>query len=134
MELATWLKHQGHEPAFVLGPVELERGMEVQNFQLLHPMDLGQLQNTLANAQLVIGNDSGPMHLAGHMGCAGLTLFGPAAAEQWGPIGLFCLQADIPCSPCTQTGNISCAHSVCMEHITMAMVKEALSSHVMEGK
>lgn len=127
-QLADWLVARGYVPSFVLGPAERERGMEVQKFQLLQPGNLRELQEALHQADLVVGNDSGPMHLAGLMGLDGLALFGPAAAGQWGPLGLTCLQADISCSPCTQTGRIQCAHPVCMERLSWAEVKKAIES------
>ena len=130
LELGTWMGKQGLEPVWVLGPAEAERGMEVQNFQLLQPMNLGQLQKALLEARLVIGNDSGPMHLAGHLGLPGLALFGPAAAVHWGPIGLTCLQAETSCSPCTQNGHIRCAQPVCMDGISTDTAKDALASLV----
>lgn len=128
--LASWLDKQGFDPIFVLGPAELDRGMEVQNFKLLYPMDLCSLQNCLLKAQIVVGNDSGPMHLAGFLGRPGLVLFGPAAASQWGPIGLTCLQTEASCSPCTQTGHIPCTQPMCMEQISRATVQKAFISLV----
>jgi hypothetical protein len=124
--LASWLARRGYQPVFVLGPAERERGMEVQNFQLLQPKDFSELQVCLLESDFVIGNDSGPMHLAGLLGRPGLALFGPAEASQWGPLGLTCLQTDLGCSPCTQTGQIKCSAPVCMEHLSLARVTEAV--------
>lgn len=132
MHLAAWLAGRGYQPVFVLGPAERERGMEVQNFQLHQPKDFPELQAWLLKSDLVIGNDSGPMHLAGLLGCSGLALFGPAAASQWGPVGLTSLQTDLDCSPCTQTGQIPCSHPVCMEHLSLARVTAATLNIVQE--
>lgn len=54
------------KPVFIFKPVEMVRGMEVQNFQLLHSMDLCQGQDTLLGAEKIIGHDSGPGPLVRH--------------------------------------------------------------------
>jgi hypothetical protein len=126
MQTASWLERNGWEPVFVLGPAERERGLEVQNFQRLHPQDLGQLQKALCGADIILGNDCGPMHLAGLLDRTGIVLFGPASPRQWGPPGLTCLRTDLPCSPCTQLGRINCRQAECMTRISVSRVKEEL--------
>ena len=48
---------------------------------------LQALAATLATSRLFIGNDSGVSHLAGAVGAATVTLFGPTRGEVWGPDG-----------------------------------------------
>ncbi|MHB8865164.1 MAG: glycosyltransferase family 9 protein [Pirellulaceae bacterium] len=57
-----------------------------------------QLAALLRRAQLVIGSDTGPLHLAAAMGTACVGLYGPTRVENSGPYGAqhITLQADCP--------------------------------------
>jgi heptosyltransferase III len=46
-----------------------------------------QLAALLGEADLFLGNDSGPMHLAAAMGTPVVALFGASSRVQWGPLG-----------------------------------------------
>lgn len=128
LELARWLIREGREAHFVLGPAELERGMAVGNCPVISPNSLLELQEVLQSADVVVGNDSGPMHLAGMLGVPGVALFGPASEQQWGPLGLRTVGLDLPCRPCTQTGRISCENPACMTDIPQDMVRRAIET------
>jgi len=79
--------------SFILGEVELEQwsAAQVQELKnvapLLTPHRPLELAQQLQNAQLLIGNDSGPGHLAAMLGVATLSLFGPTPAAVWRPMG-----------------------------------------------
>lgn len=66
--------------------------------------ELGQLATLLKRAQVVLGPDSGPMHLAAAVGTPTVALFGPAdpvTFGQWGSRDIhFVLTSDIGCRPC----------------------------------
>jgi ADP-heptose:LPS heptosyltransferase len=115
LELASGLQKAGERPCFVFGPVESESGMDCAPFPVYRPENLDELENLTASARLVVGNDSGPMHLAGYLGTPGLVLFGPTNPHQWGPPGLVALTSDVPCRPCSTTARISCSRPVCLE-------------------
>ena len=125
-ELARWLEEQGRAVRFVLGPAESERGMEVGSKSVTRPDSLEELQNLIQQAELVAGNDCGPMHLAGMLGVPGVVLFGPASEKQWAPLGLRAVGLDLSCRPCTRTGRITCAHAACMQGITQDMVRREI--------
>jgi ADP-heptose:LPS heptosyltransferase len=59
---------------------------------------LPQLAALLRRAKLVIGSDTGPLHLAAAMGTACIGLYGPTRVENTGPYGAqhLTLQADCP--------------------------------------
>ena len=127
-ELARWLQGQGRSVRFVLGPAERDRGMDIWDYPVSCPDSLDVLQKLLLSARLVVGNDSGPMHLAGMLGVPGLALFGPALEEQWGPLGLRTTGLDLACRPCTRVGRISCADPRCMREIPQNMIRRELAA------
>lgn len=65
---------------------------------------IGQLGALYARSSLVIGPDSGPLHLAAAVGTPTVTLFGPADPDQFAPWGPdqkhIVLTSDIKCRPC----------------------------------
>ncbi len=125
-KLSDWLARKGFAPCFVLGPAEVERGMNTGSFLTTRPASLSALQDILCTADLVVGNDSGPMHLAGMLGVPGVVLFGPADPLQWAPLGLRALSAKLPCSPCTQDGRIVCSQARCMQRLAQSAVRTAI--------
>ncbi len=66
--------------------------------------DLATLAAIYARCQVVMGPDSGPLHLAVAMGRPSLHLYGPADAERFGPWGDArrhrVLRSRLPCAPC----------------------------------
>jgi ADP-heptose:LPS heptosyltransferase len=65
---------------------------------------LGLLAGVLESADLVLGSDSGPLHLAAAMGAATVRLYGPTDPALFGPWPSddrqVVLRALTPCSPC----------------------------------
>jgi ADP-heptose:LPS heptosyltransferase len=49
-------------------------------------LSLAELASFLREAALMIGNDSGPYHMAAALGVRGVVIFGPTEAKLWGPI------------------------------------------------
>lgn len=50
-------------------------------------LDLRQLAALLKQADLMVGNDSGPSHLASALGVPGVVIFGPTDIGIWRPLG-----------------------------------------------
>jgi ADP-heptose:LPS heptosyltransferase len=67
-------------------------------------LSLGGLAALHRRAQVVIGTDSGPLHLAAMMGTPVIGLYGPAdplVFHPWAPPDRYrVLRVDLPCSPC----------------------------------
>ncbi len=65
---------------------------------------LGELAAIMANSRLVIGVDSGPLHLAVSQGVPTIHLYGPVDHRTFGPWGDPCrhiaLVSDMACAPC----------------------------------
>ena len=77
-ELARLLAADGLQVASAPGPDEMP-ALEAMPGDILldegRPLTIPQLATVLLGAALVVGNDSGPTHLAAHLGCRGLALF-----------------------------------------------------------
>ena len=126
-QLADILTRRGFEPLFVLGPVELERGVIPSGRPMATPHTLEELERLLLTARAVVGGDTGPMHLAGMLGVPGVSLFGPTSFAQWGPVGLQELSLGLSCSPCTATcRGLECPRPRCLEEVTPETVLEKL--------
>ena len=97
---------------------------------------IGQLMALLRNVDLVIGGDTGPIHVASAFGIPTLSLYGPSSAKRSGPRGERheSVQSDIQCSPCfgrecrlrrlkTRDSRLRFKEVPCMEAISIDSVK-----------
>jgi ADP-heptose:LPS heptosyltransferase len=126
--------HPGVRLLLTGGPGEAEL-VEAVVSQMRHPAltlvgatSVGQLAALLGQAALVLGVDSGPLHLAVSQGTPSLHLFGPGDAGRFGPWGdparHVVVQAGLWCSPCGVF--TACPRQTdppeCMQHIAVAEV------------
>lgn len=95
---------------------------------LVGQTSVDQLAALFRHAALVLGVDSGPLHLAVSQNVPTLHLFGPSAVERFGPWGNprqhVVLRTNLWCSPCG-VFHICPRHTnppECMEQLTVAMV------------
>lgn len=88
----------------------------------------------LERAALFVGNDSGPMHLAGALGTPVVSVFGPGDPAKTAPWGmgdrLRVVYAALPCSPCRQAFWRECdpapsGKPACLEAVAPSTVLEA---------
>lgn len=79
------------EPCLVIaGPAEEERGFDPAAYpeaRFARGLSSGELGALLAAAELVVGNDSGVLHLAAAFGAPVLGLYGPTDPAAWAPWG-----------------------------------------------
>ncbi len=93
---------------------------------------LGQLAAILQKADLFIGNDSGPMHLAAACGTTVIGLFGPTSPQRFGPYGKHCaaLRMEEDCPPCMQNRckrpGYRCIDRISVDDITV-LVSQVMS-------
>ena len=82
---------------------------------------LRQLAALVERADLVVANDSGPMHIAAGMNRPLVTLFGPTNPIRTGPYRRddSVLRVDIPCSPCYSR---NCSHQSCLKWLAIEPV------------
>ncbi|MBI5197558.1 MAG: lipopolysaccharide heptosyltransferase II, partial [Nitrospirae bacterium] len=95
---------------------------------------LREMVSLLSRADLLVTNDSGPMHAAAAVGTSVVALFGPTDPGRTGPYGqaAHVIQKPMECSPCFRK---PCIHDrfVCMESISveevLTGVKRLLRDH-----
>jgi ADP-heptose:LPS heptosyltransferase len=90
-------------------------------------LDVAGLYRVLASMRVVVGNDSGPLHLARLAGSRVVGLFGPTDPGRTAPEGegVRVLHNRLECTPCGET---SCAlsHHRCLRELTVERVEEAV--------
>lgn len=101
---------------------------------------LKELPILMDHADLYLGNDSGPAHLAAAQGLEMVILFsGANAAHQWKPWSphLHLIKYDVPCSPC-EAQDCPLSHHDCMMKIepeqVFQKIRVILSHHRIAGK
>lgn len=129
--LAERLRVSGLTPVVVVGPgealvareVEASAGRELPTLGMT--MDVAGLASLLAGLDLLVCNDSGPMHLAAGVGTPVVALFGPTDPGRTEPLGgpHRVLKLDLECAPC---GLPRCPlhHHRCLQDLTVDRVAE----------
>ena len=79
VDLAKLLISKGYEVITILGPEELEMNSSFPG-HVLENLDWPQLSGIIKNSHFVIGNDSGPSHIASCLNKKGLAIFGPSTS------------------------------------------------------
>jgi heptosyltransferase-2 len=136
-ELAARLV-EGHGARIVLTGNSAERALVRRvradgppgSLDLSGRLDTGELLALLARADLVVTNDTGPVHLADALGTAAVALYGPNTPHRYGPRGplSIALYADLPCSPCLDDRTMkrsACRNHVCMQALSVTDVLAA---------
>ncbi len=122
----------------VAGPKEVWLAVRVhEESGKLHPvigpdLDLAGLAGVLAHLDLLVTNDSGPMHLAAALGVPTVALFGPTDPRRTAPAGTghTVLWRDLWCSPCLRR-RCPLLHHGCMRGLTVAAVADAATPHLL---
>jgi heptosyltransferase-1 len=94
---------------------------------------LRQLVALLERADLVVANDSGPMHVAAALGRPLVAPFGPTSPARTGPYGRMdsVIRIDIPCSPCFSR---TCSHQSCLRWLGIDPVLELAEQQMAPGR
>ncbi len=119
---------------------EIARGMTTEEpIIAVGDTSLGQLAALCARAALVLGPDSGPLHLAVSVGTPTVHLYGPADPAvygPWGPDGRHVvLQSTLGCIPCgiLDWSRDGPAFHPCIHEISVAQVLAAASAALTSG-
>lgn len=114
----------GLEAVTIGGPDDAEAGEKIgAPFNLIARTTLPQTIALLEKAALVIGNDSGPMHIAGALNRPLVALYGPTSPILTGPYHRLnsVVRVDVPCSPCYSR---TCSHQSCLRWLEVEPVLE----------
>jgi ADP-heptose:LPS heptosyltransferase len=95
-------------------------------------LDLVDLAAVLAELDVLVTGDTGPMHLAAAVQTPIVALFGPSNPLRYGPVGTksHVLRIDLPCSPCGQVrlppercrGHVpDCLHGIDVDRVATAV-------------
>ncbi len=126
VELGSFLQSNGIRPLYLLGPKEgplageLESRMD-KDWILVNQPSLRGLMAFIEAADLLVANDSGPMHVGPALGTPTLGIFGPGEPEIWFPYEAphQTAYAEIGCSHC---GLDRCPLMACMDHLGVEAV------------
>jgi heptosyltransferase-2 len=97
-------------------------------------LSIGDLVSVLRGARLVIGNDSGPVHISAALAVPTVTIFGPTSVDWTAPRGLSVriVRGEIECAPCFKR---QCPHGApeCLTRVDSDAVYAAAVSLIEEG-
>lgn len=134
-ELGNWLYSVKVTPVIIGGgALDEERAekiisqMEIPPVNLVGKTNLMQLAYVIKKARLVLGGDTGPVHLAAGLGVRTLMLMGPTDANRNGPYGQIenAIEVDRNCKGCWKR---ACPKNKdCLENISVQLVKEKILS------
>ena len=136
-KLADWLYTKRLIPVLVGGGVVDEQRAaaisaqsEIPPVNLVGQTNLKQLAYTIQQAQLVIGGDTGPVHLAAGLKVPTIMLMGPTNATRNGPYGQLAnaIEADRACKHCWKRAcpdNKDCLNAIAAVQV-MAKAEEIL--------
>jgi heptosyltransferase-2 len=100
---------------------------------LIGQVSMTESAGAIANSDLLVANDSAPLHLATAVGRPAIGIFGPTVPEAgFGPqsAGSIVIQESLWCRPCTSHGSMECpiyTHE-CMRRITVDRVLDQVLS------
>lgn len=85
-----------------------------------------ELVEVIRNAQFVVSNDSGPMHIAAALNIPVLAIFGPTDQKRTGPYGKghTIIRQDVTCAPCFKK---TCTDMKCMNDLSVEKVYQLIS-------
>jgi lipopolysaccharide heptosyltransferase II len=112
----------GLETVVAGASMDLELGRQIPaKFNLVGKTNLRQIVALLERSSLVIGNDTGPMHMAAGMGIPLVAPYGPTDPVRTGPFGRLdsVVSVQLPCSPCYSR---TCSHQSCMQWLEIEAV------------
>lgn len=135
--LIDLLAARGHAECVLVGtPAERERCDRIASLSRSGAIvtagetGIGDLIALLSLCDGFVGNDSGPMHLAGALGIPTVAIFGSTNPARTGPLGprVQVIYQPPPCSPCLDR-TCRFGHYDCLKRITPETVLAALAAH-----
>lgn len=134
-ELGDWLYSVKVTPVIIGGgqldvvrAAEIFSPMQISPVNLVNKTNLPQLAYVIKKARLVIGGDTGPVHLGAALGVRSLMLMGPTDANRNGPYGQIenAIEVDRDCKGCWKR---ACPKNEdCLERISVKAVQNKILS------
>jgi len=134
-EVADWLIEKRNAKIILLGgpsdksiASRIESRMRNKPENLSGRLTLDELTYVIGQLDLLITNDSGPMHIAAALGIRLVAIFGPEDPKRLGPFTeaerFRILSSAVPCRPCEKSvcENMSCLASIHPEDVYEATV------------
>ncbi len=140
-ELGRMLRARGLEPVILVGPGEsvvaaevVAAGGDPAPVVLGEDLDVAALLGVVTGLEVLVGNDSGPMHLADLAGVPVVALFGPTDPARTAPRvgGRRLIRRHLECAPCFEPV-CPLGHHRCLAEIEAAEVAEAVLGIVESG-
>ena len=133
-ELITLLGREGHEFVLLGAPDEREEAGRIAGLaqgkitDTTGSLNYAGLLKEVAACDLVVGNDTGTLHLAAACGVRTVTLFGPTDPRKWNPMTSTPVFLEyIPCRPCYYLGSMPpCNHFSCLRKMEAGLVAETV--------
>mgnify|MGYP001268704599 CR=1 FL=1 len=99
--------------------------MKTVPIDAVEKLNLRELAVLLRQAELYLGGDTGPMHLAVAVGTQVVAWFGPTSPAKTGPYqeNAVVIQAEYPCQPCFKR---KCKPVVCLRDLSVVTVWEKI--------
>lgn len=107
---------------------EIESKMEIPPINLINRTNIAQLTHVIRSSRLVIGGDTGPVHLAAALSVRTIMLMGPTNVERNGPFGQLehAIEVERPCKGCWKR---ACPkNEICLEKIPVSFVEDKIAS------
>ncbi len=110
---------------------ELQKQTKTELVDLCGKLSISQLISAIDQCDVIISNDSGPMHIAAALKIPQIAIFGATHPKLgFAPLNekAIILKADLPCQPCSLHGGEKCPkkHFRCMKEIKPAKLKQEL--------
>ncbi len=132
-------KHFDAQVLLFGGPNEGELVQQVGNLMASEPISFAgnlrvrQFAGLVAQCDLFLTNDTGPMHIAAAMHTPTVALFGPGNHIRFQPLAPIhtTIRHHVPCNPCKQFTD-KCKNNICMKRITVDEVWETVRRKLAE--
>ena len=134
--LGRWLQEEyGASLVILAGPSERALALRIEHglvknrtLNLAGRTTIMQMAAVLKRCRLLIGNDSGPVHVAAAAGVPVVGFFGPGEYDRFKPWGAHhvAIRIGLPCSPCSQ--NCAFDDPRCIRGISLDRAKEVIAA------
>jgi lipopolysaccharide heptosyltransferase II len=97
---------------------------------------LPEMVEWIRASELIITNDTGPMHVAAALGKPMVAIFGPTEPRRTGPYGHLeeALQLDLPCVPCLRSRCRNPKHLECLRELAPGTVLNAVERRLSQPR